>query len=59
MSNIFNSMTKYFGPRQHVVNTETYQPARKESGKGLIVLGYSVVYFDPRSQSRVNNFDNL
>jgi hypothetical protein len=59
MSNIFNSMTKHFGPRQHIVNTESYQPARKDSARGLIVLGYSVVYLDPKSQSHVNNFDNL
>jgi hypothetical protein len=59
MSNIFNSMAKYFGPKEHTVNTEVYQPNRAETGKGLIVLGYSVVYFDTRSKSRVNNFDNL
>jgi hypothetical protein len=59
MSNIFNSVTKHFGPKEHIVNTDIYQPGRKNVGKGLIVLGYSVVYFDPGNQSHVNNFDNL
>ncbi len=59
MSNIFNSMAKYFGPKQQVINTESYHNGRKETGNDLIVLGYSVVYMGSEHRSRVNNFDNL
>jgi hypothetical protein len=59
MSNIFNSFSKYFGPKEHTIKREYYPAPREDSGKGLIVIGYSVVYFDSKPNSRVNNFDNL
>jgi hypothetical protein len=59
LSNIFNSMAKYFGPKEHAFNPEVYQPRQNDPGQHLIVLGYSVIYVNPKSESHVNNFDNL
>ena len=58
MSNIFNSVARYFGTKERPYNPEAYQP-RQQSEKGLMVLGYSVVYFDTKSQSRSRNYENL
>jgi hypothetical protein len=59
MSNIFNSMTKYFGSKDHSRNWEVYQPRQQESNSGMIILGFSPVYLDLKPRTRVNNFDNL
>jgi hypothetical protein len=59
MSNIFNSISRYFGPRELNPNPEMSVAQGRETNKGLITLGYSVVYFDPKSESRSINYENL
>jgi hypothetical protein len=59
MSNIFSSMAKYFGPKEHNYTPEFDQTRLQEAKSNTIVLGYTVVCFNTKSQSRVNNFDNL
>lgn len=59
MSNIFNTVAKYFGSQSQVIKPEAYQTGHRDNASGLVVMGYSVVYLEPRSKSNVNNFDNL
>ena len=59
MSNIFTGITKMFESRQRTFDRDLDNEHRLESSKRLIVLGYSVVFFDPKSETRINNLDNL
>jgi hypothetical protein len=59
MSNIFTNLFKNIGHQEQAYYPEFKQDHRQDTGKGLIVMGYSAVYYDLHPKSRVNNFNNL
>ena len=59
MSNIFSGISKLFGTQEKVYHLDVDQIREQNHDKGLMQMGFSVVYYNTKNESRVNNFDNL
>jgi hypothetical protein len=56
MANIFKSVARHFGPKEHVVNPRFDPTIKSESNKHLVVFGESVLFFDNSKPGNGSNW---